>query len=156
VIITGAGGDNLEAYVDLVTANGIGGMWFDLSPSPTATRPWGGLASMMSGDLHNLVVFASPEGSITDFRVTAKHVGPVSAQTLVMGPEVTLPTTSQVAGGAYPRFRFQGTLPGDYGKGASIELLGVEGSGNTSAFWPLADGWRQRVIRWATTSPCRM
>ena len=130
VTITGGAGDDLEAFVDLVTANGVGGFWFDLSPSTTATRPWGGLASMMAGDLHSLVVFAAPADNFTDFRVAVKHVGPVANQSMALGPVITLPAASQVAGGAYPRFRFQGVLPAAYNKGASIDVLGVAGSGN--------------------------
>ena len=130
VTITGGGGDDLEAFVDLVSANGVGALWFDLSPSATATRPWGGLASMLPGELHSLVVFAAPGGSFTDFRVAVKHVGPVANQAIALTPMISVPASTPVAGGAYPRFRFQGTLPSDYNKGVAVEVLGVEGTGN--------------------------
>lgn len=129
--IAGGGADDLEIFVDLVTANGVGALWSDLSPGMTATRPWGGLApaAMQAGDLHSLVAFATPPGSL-DFRVTVKHVGPVANHVLALGPALVAPASSQVAGGAYPRFRFQGALPADYGRGAAIDVLGVEGTGN--------------------------
>ncbi|HSE52268.1 MAG TPA: hypothetical protein VLB00_08760 [Gemmatimonadales bacterium] len=130
--ITGGAGDNLEIFVDLVTANTQAGLWFDLSPSPTAARPWAGLApaQMVSGDLHALIVFASPTTASGDFRVALKYVGPVSNQTLGLGPTLGLPVTTQIAAGAYPRFRFQGTLPAEYNKGAAIDLLHASGSGS--------------------------
>jgi hypothetical protein len=130
--ITGGAGDDLEIFTDVVTANGQAGLWFDLAPSPTATRPWAGFgpAAMMSGDFHGLYVFASPLDGSADFRVSLKYVGPVADQTLALGPTLDAPTTPQVIGGAYPRFRFQGTLPAEYNKGISIDVLSSEGSGN--------------------------
>jgi hypothetical protein len=130
--ITGGNDDFMEIFVDLVTANTQAGLWFDLSPSPTAARPWAGLAAaqMLSSDLHALIVFASPTTASGDFRVALKYVGPVSNQTLGLGPTVGLPATTQIAAGAYPRFRFQGTLPTEYNKGAAIDLLHASGSGN--------------------------
>ena len=136
--VSGGGGDDLEIFVDLVTANSQGGIWSDLSPSPLATRPWGGLASMETGDLHGLVVFATPPGSVGDFRVAVKYVGPVADHNLALGPVLAAPASSQVAAGAYPRFRFQGALPADYNKGASIDLVGDQGDGNV--FGILATG----------------
>lgn len=103
----------------------------DLSPSPTATRPWAGFpqTALTTGDFHGLVVFATPtDGS--GFRVSLKYVGPVADQTLALGPTLGAPTLSQVAAGAYPRFRFQGNLAAEYAKGATIDVLGVEGAGN--------------------------
>jgi hypothetical protein len=47
-------------------------------------------------------------------------------ETLALGPAIIAPTTSQVGTGAYPRFRFQGTLPAEYDKGASIDGLGSD------------------------------
>ena len=132
VIIKGGGGDDLEIFTDLVTANSRGGLWFDLAPSPATSRQWAGLSptAMESGDFHGLVVFATPAGGSTDFRVALKYVGAVSSQTLALGPAVSAPTTSAVVGGAYPRYRFQGTLPAEYDKGASIEVLSSEESSN--------------------------
>jgi hypothetical protein len=123
--ITGGAGDDLEVYTELVTANGATLMWADLAPSPTATRPWAGLnaATMVGGDFHSLVVFATPSGS-DDYRVSLKYVGPVSNQSVPLGPALSAPTTSQIAGGAYPRFRFQGMLPAEYDKGAAIDVAG--------------------------------
>lgn len=134
--VTGGGGDALEIYVDLVTANGLGGMWADLSPSPTSTRPWGGLgpAAMLSSDMHGLYAFASAQGSPGDFRVVLRYVGPVADQTLALGPTIAAPTSSPVAGGAYPRYRFQGVLPAVYDKGATIDLVGDDLFGNIYSF----------------------
>lgn len=122
--ITGAAGDDLEIYVDLVTTNSHGVMWYDLDPSPATTRPWGGLnaAAMVSSDLHGIYAFAAPGGS-PDFRYVLKYVGPVANQVLALGPTMNPPATSQVVAGAYPRFRFQGSFPQEYNKGASIEVL---------------------------------
>ena len=130
--ITGGAGDNLEVFIDLVTANTQAGLWFDLSPSPTASRPWAGLdaAHMVAGDLHALIVFASPVSNPDNFRVALKYVGPVTDQTLALGPTLGAPTISLTAAGSYPRFRFQGTLPVEYNKGAAIDVLGATGSSN--------------------------
>ena len=122
----------------MVTANGEMLFWFDLSPSTTATRPWAGLsnAAMLTGDFHGLVVFAAPHNDepdvpvVADFRVALKYVGPVANENLALGPALSAPSTTQVVAGAYPRFRFQGTLPAEYNKVASIDVLGVQGAGN--------------------------
>jgi hypothetical protein len=115
-----------------VTANIRGGYWSDLSPSPSTVRPWAGLpaAAMMAGDLHELVVFASANDGTGDFRVSVKFVGPVADANLALGPSLDPSATSPVAAGAYPRFRFQGTLPPEYDKGADFSIVGPEG-GNT-------------------------
>jgi hypothetical protein len=137
VTITGAAGDDMEVYTDVVTANSLGGLWADLSPSPATTRPWGGLgpAALLSGEFHELLVFASASDGTGDFRVSLKDVGPVTNQTIAFGPTIDAPITSQVVAGAYPRFRFQGALPADYNKGIGIS---VYGSG--SFFFILATG----------------
>lgn len=120
VTISGGSGDDLETFVDLVTANTEVGIYSDLAPSTSATRPWAGLNSidMLSSDLHTLIVFASAPND--DFRVTVKYVGPVANQTIALGPPMTTTTASPVAAGAYPRYRFQGTLPPEYSKLAAI------------------------------------
>jgi hypothetical protein len=123
--ISGGGGtDRLEIFTELVTANGASLFWFDLSPSVVATRPWAGIApaAMVSGDYHALVVFATPPASQGNFRVSLKYVGPVANQTLTLGPTIAVPTVSSVAAGAYPRFRFQGSVPLEYDRGMSIFL----------------------------------
>lgn len=125
--ITGAGGtDELEIFVEVVTANSSMLLWSDLAPSTTAVRPWAGLGPsvMAAGDIHGLLTFASTRGGPPNFRVAGKYVGPVSAQTLALGPALPAPTISQVAGGAYPRYRFQGTFAADYSKTAYIETVG--------------------------------
>lgn len=129
--ITGGGGDDLEIYVEVVTNNTRSLLYSDLAPSEAATRPWAGLkpADMRSGDFHNVVVFATPSGS-SDYRVSLKYVGPVADVALPLGPTIPAPTITQVVAGAYPRFRFQGTFPSEY-QGASIDVAGAEGSGNT-------------------------
>jgi hypothetical protein len=131
--ITGAGGHDLEVFTNVVTANSHGRLWFDLAPTPVTTRPWAGLspAAMMSGDFHGLFVFASASDGTGDFRVSLKYVGPVTNQSLAFGLPVSLPTASQVVTAPYPRFRFQGTLPAEYNKGASIDVLSTQGSGDS-------------------------
>jgi len=123
--ITGGGTDKLEIFTELVTANGASLLWFDLAPSQTTPRPWAGIgpADMVSGDFHTVVVFATPPATETDFRVSLKYVGPVADQTLALGPTITAPARSLVAPGAYPRFRFQGSIPLVYDKGVSIDVL---------------------------------
>jgi hypothetical protein len=130
VTISGGSGDNLETFVDFVTPNNGVGLWFELTSSPAATRPWAGFSAndMQSGDMHALIVFASAPND--DFRVTGKYVGPVTNQTIAMGPAMNATTASQIAAGAYPRFRFQGTLPTEYNKLAWIDVMPTN-SGNT-------------------------
>jgi len=122
--ITGGGADRLEIFVVVFTANSDMLLWSDLAPSTAAVRPWAGLAPsvMAAGDFHELLTFASPPGTPGTFRVAGKYVGPVSAQSLPLGPALPAPTISQVSGGAYPRYRFQGTFGAEYNKTAYIEL----------------------------------
>jgi hypothetical protein len=130
--IANGGSDPLEIYTVLHTANGDALMWFDLAPSTVAARPWAGLApaSMTGGDFHGLVVFATPVGGGTgNFRLALRYVGQVTNQSLSLGPPITAPTVTQVTAGAYPRLRFQGTLPAEYGNGAFIDVVSsAEGS----------------------------
>ena len=130
VTITGGSGDDLETFVDLVTANTEVGIYSDLAPSPSATRPWAGLNStdMLTSDLHGLIVFASAPND--DFRVTLKYVGPVANHTIALGPAMTATTATQIAAGAYPRYQFQGTLPPEYNKLLAIDVAPTT-SGNT-------------------------
>ena len=127
VNIAGAAGDDLETFVDLITANSRVGLWFDLAPSTSSTRPWAGLNStvMQSSDFHGLVVFATPPNNPGDFRVALKYVGPIANQNIALGPAVSLPTSAAVSSDAYPRFRFQGAIPPEYSKGAAINLIGL-------------------------------
>jgi len=129
--VTGAAGDDLEIFTELVTAKHRLLMWFDLAPSRATIRPWAGIpgAAMANGEFHTLVVFASPSGS-SDFRVSLKYVGTVTNQTLALGPTINLPAASQVAGGTYPRFRFQGGFSPDYDKGASGDVMSTREEGN--------------------------
>jgi hypothetical protein len=122
--ITGGGTDRLEIFTELITANGASLLWFDLAPSVNAIRPWAGIApaQMVAGDFHAVVAFASPSTSETDFRVTLKYVGPVGNQSLAFGPTISTPTASLVSPGSFPRFRFQGVAPSEYGKGVFIDL----------------------------------
>lgn len=126
VTVTGGAGDVLETGVTLVTANSdLALVFFDLAPSL-----WAGLnaTDMLSTDLHGLSVSATPPNG--DFRVTRKYVGPVSNQTIALGPVMTATTTSQVTAGTYPRYTFQGTIPPEYNKGAAIDVARVN-AGNT-------------------------
>ena len=130
--ITGAGGHDLEIFTELITANSRLLMWFDLAPSDVTARPWQGLpsANMISGDFHGLYVFASPPGS-DDYRVALKFVGPVADETLSLGGDIPTAGIQQVSTDAYPRFRFFGSLPSEYSKGAEIDVVGGEDDGNT-------------------------
>jgi hypothetical protein len=133
--IVGGNGHALEMYSEVVTArSGRALLWFDLAPSQVATRPWACLApaTMVSGDFHSVVVFATSVND--DFRVALKYVEQVSNQTLTLGSVLTAPTTTAVASGAYPRLRFQGTLPADYHKGVEIGLTSRSDAGNAFTF----------------------
>jgi hypothetical protein len=133
VTITGAtAGESLETFVDLVTANGIGALWSGLAPSPATTRVWAGLPSAvtLTTDYHALTVFSTLTASPLDVRVTLRFVGPVSNQTLALGPPLSAPTASLVAAGEYPRFRFQGTLPAEYNRGFSFTVFSNQGLDN--------------------------
>jgi hypothetical protein len=136
VTITGAAGDDMEVYTDVVRDNRPRALWADLSPSPATTRPWAGLgpAALLTGEFHELVVFASDPAS-DDFRVSSKDVGPVTDQTIAFGPLVGMPNASQVVAGTYPRFRFQGPLPAAYNKGVTIDVYGSD-----NVFFMLATG----------------
>jgi len=130
--ISGGGADELEIFTEFVTATSRLLIWFDLAPSTIATRPWAGIpaSATTSGDFHTVVVFASPSNS-PNYRVSLKYVGPVAAVNLALGP--TLPNvvvSSQGVGGAYPRFRFQGTIPSEYNKGAAIDVASTLAVGN--------------------------
>lgn len=129
--MTGGGGDDLEIFTELVTANGPSLLWFDLAPSALAARPWAGIptSAMVTGDFHSLVVFATPRGS-KDFRVSLKYVGPVANQSVVFGPSISAPTITQLVAGNYPRLRFQGTFSSDYDKGASLDVVSAVDGGN--------------------------
>jgi hypothetical protein len=130
--IAGASGDKLEMFSELVTArSGRSLLWFDLAPSVQTSRPWAGLApaTMVDGDFHSVVVFATPSTD-GDYRVALKYVEQVSNQALALGPTITAPSASIVASGPYPRLRFQGDLPVEYNKGVEI-LLGDLEVGNT-------------------------
>ena len=133
--VSGGGGDDLEISTTLVTTNGEMLFWRALTPDSAPRRPWAGLSNsvMIPGDFHGLLVRATlpyefPE--VTDYRLALKYVGPVADANLALGPSLIAPATSNVAAGAYPRFRFQGTLPAEYNKTASIDLLGGQGAGN--------------------------
>jgi hypothetical protein len=130
VTVTGGGGQYLEAYSEVVTRNGLSLIWFDLDPSATDRRAWGGLApaAMETGDFHGIVVFATPEIGSPEYRVAVRYVRAVSEQTLGLGPWVDPPTTTRVVAGMSPRFRFQGTLPREYDGGAAVEIANADGS----------------------------
>ena len=147
--ITGSTGDELEVFIDVITANTDALLWFDLAPSPSTTRPWAGLSPtlMQTGDFHGIYVFADGRPLDTgNYRFVLKYVGPVANQALTLGPPLSAPTTSQVVGGTYPRFRFQGTVPSEYNKGFSVDVMSSESSGNvfsiiaTSAFFTTSGG----------------
>ncbi len=127
--VTGAGGDDLEIFTELITANSQLLFWFDLAPSKVTVRPWAGLgsAAMVTGDFHAVVVFAGTE---EHYRVSLKYVGPVADETLALGPTIVFPLFAEVSAGVYPRFRFTGRLPSEYSKGVSIDLVSAADDGN--------------------------
>ena len=133
VTVSGASGDNLEVYSEVVTATTRALFWNEFVPTLATTRLWAGLPQSAMGayDYHGLIVFASPTSGSGDFRAALKYVGPVANQTVSLGPAGVVPTSSLVAGGgAYPRLRFQGNIPAEYSKGFGISLLGPGDGGN--------------------------
>ena len=133
VTVSGAGpNDKLEVYTDIATPNGDALFWNDVAPSSATTRLWAGLPAsvLLSSDLHGLTVFAGPDDGTGDYRVSEKYVGAVSNQAITLGPTLNLPAMSTVTAGAYPRFRFVGTLPAEYDKGAGLDIA-PSSAGNT-------------------------
>lgn len=156
--ITGGGGHDLEIFVTVVTAKAEAGLWFELTSSPSTSRMWAGLGPsvLTASGVHGLIVFASPPGHPGDFRVAGRYVGPVSNQTLALGPTIASPATSQIDAGPYPRFRFQGTLPPDYNRSFFLDLVGPGGcSPMGTPLWLPAPGYPGPGMAWRTTSPCR-
>ena len=123
VTVTGSNGERLEVYNEVITALGRTLFWNDIAPSTTASRSWAGLnpANTQPGDFHSVIVFAGV-ASNPDFRVALKFVGPVANQTIALGDAATPATVSQVAAGAYPRFRFQGPVAAEYNRGVALSL----------------------------------
>jgi hypothetical protein len=105
-------------------------LWNDIAPSQNSSRPWAGLPEgrLAPGELHDILVFATPVANSPDVRVATKYVGAVSNQTVAFGPTVNPATASPLSAGSYPRFRFQGDLPPDYNKGIYISVGPDEGS----------------------------
>ena len=133
VTVSGTGpSDELEVYTDISTPNGDALFWNDVAPSLATTRIWAGLPAsvLSSSDLHGLTVFAGPDDGTEDHRVVDKYVGAVSNQAITIGPTIDLPAISTVSAGPYPRFRFVGTLPAEYDKGATLNLA-PSSTGNT-------------------------
>jgi hypothetical protein len=124
--ITGSMGQFLEIYTEINTSTSNILLCSDLERSVATVRPWTGLAAtqMATGDFHSLIVFAGPQNPTGDFRVAGKYVAQVTDQTLGLGPIVDPPIASRVAGGTFPRYRFRGSLTGDYNKGVGIEVAG--------------------------------
>ncbi len=147
--MTGGGSDPLEVFTELVTARRTLLMWFDLAPSTNNVRPWAGVPpnAMQSGEYHGVVVFASASARLgeNNFRMSTTYVPAVTDQTIAFGPLIDPPSASQVVAGAYPRFRFQGTLATEYHKRITIDLYSAEGEGNAfymlvTAAWLAASG----------------
>ena len=135
--ITGATGDSLEVFVELITATTRQLFWSDLAPSQVSARPWAGLSTtaMATGDFYSIIVFASASAS-DDFRYASKFVAAVSNQGITFAPPANAAIGSLLASGAYPRFRFAGTLPPEYNKSVFIDVRGTSEASN--AFSALA------------------
>lgn len=132
--ILGGDSDPLEVFTELVTARRTLLMWFDLAPSTNNVRPWAGVppSAMQSGEYHGIVVFASASARLgeNNFRVSSTYVPSVTDQTITFGPLLDPPASSAIVAGAYPRFRFQGTLTSEYHKRITIDLFNAEEEGN--------------------------
>lgn len=131
--LTGGGSDDLEMYVELITSNGALRLWSDMSPTPVSTRPWIGLvpSATVASDYYSLTAFASASDEtlgVTGYRVSSKYVGgPVADQAMTFGPPMIPGTVTLVAGGGYPRYRFEGLIPPEYAAGsASVEVTGSD------------------------------
>ena len=135
VTMSSASGHTLEVYTSVHTATSNVGFWNDIAPTTTATRPWTGLpaANMTSGDFHGITVFASPPNEPNNFRVTVKFVGAVANETIAFGSIANAAATSLVSSGAFPRFRFQGTLPAEYNKAVALSMAPEEEGNEFSA-----------------------
>ncbi len=131
--VTNALGDELTLMSQLTTANNATASFYFDAPSTSTTRTWVGLSPqvMVAGDVHGLFLLAGPaNSSSSDGRFMFKFVGAVANQTLALGPNLTAAAATQLAAGAYPRFRFQGTLPAEYQKAVFIDVSPTGGTGN--------------------------
>jgi hypothetical protein len=128
-------GDSLSLSSLLTTANGETGFFsFDFAPSPSVSRPWAGLPAnkMVAGDVHGLLLSASPANTQSlDSRILLQYVDQVTNQTMNLGPNLTEPTATILSVGAYPRFRFQGTLPIEYRQGVQIDVQSSSSAANS-------------------------
>lgn len=129
VTVAGGAGERLEVYVEVNTPTGTMLFWSELLSGTATTRPWAGLDAdaLLPGEFHGLIAFASPPDDADDFRVALKYVGAVGNQSITIGPAVAAATTTLVSGGAYPRYRFQGSLPGDYNRGVGLYVSSEDG-----------------------------
>jgi hypothetical protein len=131
--ISGAAGDQLEIFVDLITLKGSNQLWSDLAPSTATTRPWAGFgpSHRVAGDIHRIWVFATRSADPLVFRVYSRTTDPITPnQAFGFGPDLAAPTVSMAAGGSYPRFGFQGSFDAYYKKGIFIDVVGENDGGN--------------------------
>ncbi len=74
------------------------------------------LAQLNTGELQQLYAVASTANSSTSNRFTGVFFRAPGDRTLAMGPELTAPTVTRIAGGTYSRTRIQLALQSDYNR----------------------------------------
>lgn len=129
VTIGGGTGDEFLLESNLTTSNGRTlRVATDFSGFTSTTRAWFGAAAsaVLAGDVHGLSVFARPLNVLSaDVRLVLQYVGAVGNVNVALGPPIAEPTSTLVAVGSYPRFRFQGALPTEYQRAVTIGLQSV-------------------------------
>lgn len=132
--LSGLGGDEAAITMSYFTANndafvlgGAGLGYFLGMPSDSATRTYYGVPSArrQAGDLHMLFVMALPpggSGSFDTFRGSISFFRDLVDRTVAVGPVLSQPTVTTLAGGPYVRLRAQFARQGEYDDFATVRF----------------------------------
>lgn len=118
-----APGESNDAQAFFITGTNSHAFLWSAQPTANGTLQYLGVpgASTVSGDLHELFLFASSStaqtsrGAFTVFRTPAD-------KSLTLGAALSIPSFTQAATSPYVRFRAQMTSQADYGSGAGFEF----------------------------------
>lgn len=126
-------GDEITHAATFTTGNGeVGVLGLSLAPSTATTRTWYGVPSarLQSGDLHTIMIHATPPASAgSEERYHLQFTRNVQNLTPALGARLTAPTITTVGSASYRRIRAQGTIPVEYNSIISISYQ-VTGGGN--------------------------
>lgn len=137
--ITNAGSDQVLVVSSFLTANGFAGAFtfIDITSLGSTQRVYGvPLASTVSGDLHQVLAFASSGNSqqASSVRFVAQYNRELAARSLALGPAMTAPTVTSLSASPYPRFSASGSWQSEYGDGLAI---GYTQQSSTSNSWTI-------------------